>query len=66
MQPGIRTPVAMGDVDLLEGPRVFAFLDVSEPYEAKLRIGMDVKMVIGEIRKDEKGNSLYCYMFRPI
>ncbi len=62
---GFTPPSVVGYVNLLEGPRLFSVLDVQGSFD-KLRLGMDVEMIIGEVSKDEKGNSLYCYVFRPV
>lgn len=62
---GIKPPYAFGYVMLEEGFMLFSLLTKCEPYEEKLRIGMELEMVIEEMGEDYYGNTLYTYKFRP-
>lgn len=64
--PGFKTPYAIGYVDLPEGVRVFSQLTECEPFEEKLKMGMDVEMVMGEISMDEEGVTKIGYKFKPL
>lgn len=63
---GFEVPYAFGWVDLDEGPRAFSLLCDCEPFEEKLRLDMPVEMVIGRLRKDETGQEIMGYKFRPV
>ena len=61
---GIEVPYAYGYVDLPEDNiRVFSLFTESNP--AKLEIGMDVELVVEEIRTDKDGTKIIGYKFRP-
>ncbi len=62
----IKTPYACGYVDLPEGVRLFTLLTDCKPFDEKLELDMEVEMVIGKIMKDDAGNDVYAYMFRPL
>lgn len=63
---GYRGPVpyGVGLVDLPEGARVVAHLTESDP--AKLKIGMDMVLVIGRLFDDEEGNEVIGFEFKPL
>ena len=62
--PRYKSPYFVAYVDLPEGVRVFTHLADCDPSD--LKIGMDVEMAIDFLRKDEDGNDLIGYKFRPI
>lgn len=62
--PRYESPYVVAYVDLPEGVRVFTHLTDCDPSD--LKIDMDVEMVIDFLRKDEDGNNLIGYKFRPI
>jgi len=61
---GFTAPYAIGYVDLPERLRIFSMLTECDP--KKLKIGMDVELVIEKIREDEEGRDLIGYKFKPI
>ena len=63
---GIKPPYAFGYIDLPEGVRLFSLLTDCEPFEEKLKIDMDVEMVIDKMAKDEFENDIVTYKFKPI
>lgn len=60
---GFTGPYAIGYVDLPEGVRLFAQLDVQD--FAILRPGLNMMAGWGQIRVDEQGQPVYSYTFRP-
>jgi benzoylsuccinyl-CoA thiolase BbsA subunit len=63
---GFTPPYAFGYVDLPEGIRLFALLIEVEPFKEKLKLNMDVEMVIQKIRQDEYENDVIGYVFKPV
>jgi len=64
---GFKTPYAFGWVDLpQDGIRIFSLLTDCEPFEEKLRLDMDLEMVIDFIKENEQGELLYGFKFRPV
>ncbi len=63
---GLKTPYACGYVDLPEGVRLFTLLTDCKPFDEKLELDMEVEMVIEKMKKDDFGNDIYTYKFRPI
>ncbi len=58
------TPYASGFVDLPEGVRIYSLLT---DWKAKgLEIGSEMELVIEEIKKDNEGNIVVGYKFRPV
>lgn len=57
-------PFGVGYVELPEGIRVEARLTENDP--AKLAIGMDMELVVEPFRRDEAGNELLTFAFRPL
>jgi uncharacterized OB-fold protein len=64
--PGIEIPYAMGFIDLPEKIKIFSMLTDCKPWDEKLKIGMEMEMVMGVIRRDEHGNEILSYQFRPV
>ena len=62
---GLDTPYACGYVDLPEGVRLFGLLTDCEPFEEKLRLDMEVEMVIEKMMTNDFGEDIYAYKFRP-
>jgi len=56
-------PYGVGLVDLPEGARIVAYLTESEP--DKLKIGMDMMLVIDKFFEDEEGNEVIGFKFKP-
>lgn len=63
---GLDTPYACGYVDLPEGVRLFSLLTDCEPFDEKLRLDMDVEMVIEKMMNNDFGEEIYTYKFRPV
>jgi uncharacterized OB-fold protein len=57
-------PYAYGIVELYEGLRLKSHL-IADDLE-KLRLGMDVEMVIEKLWEDKEGNEIMTFMFKPI
>ena len=56
-------PYGIGMVDLPEGPRIVAYLTESDP--DRLRVGMDVVLVIDKLLDDEEGNEIIGFKYKP-
>lgn len=61
---GFSLPLALGLVDLPEGLRIWSPL-VSES-EEPFKIGMEMELVIGTIRRDERGDEVLGFKFKPV
>jgi uncharacterized OB-fold protein len=61
---GFDTPYAVGYIDLPEGLRIYALL--MESRIERLKIGMEMELVIEKIRKDSEGNDIIGYKFKPV
>jgi uncharacterized OB-fold protein len=59
-------PYIMGFIDLPEGIKLFSIIIDCEPWDEVLKIGMEMEMVIGKIKKDKCGNGIISYLFRPV
>jgi uncharacterized OB-fold protein len=57
-------PYAVGQIELPEGVIVTSIITDCD-FES-LDIGMDVAMVLEEVSKDEEGNGIIAYKFRPL
>jgi uncharacterized OB-fold protein len=57
-------PYALGLVDLPEGLRVLGKIRTDDP--ESLQIGMDVELILDEIYRDENGNPVITWKFRPV
>jgi hypothetical protein len=62
---GFPIPYAFGYVMLPEGIMLYSLFTDCEPYEEKLKIGMDMEMVIDYLMTDRWENDVICYKFRP-
>jgi uncharacterized OB-fold protein len=62
--PGFESPYALGCIELDEGPTLIAQLQ--DWREVELRTNMPVKLVIGRIKEDEKGNTVVGPKFKPL
>lgn len=63
---GIPTPYAFGYIELEGGLIVYALLSDWDPPEKKLRPGATVEQVIEETRRDEAGNPIVAFKYRPV
>jgi uncharacterized OB-fold protein len=63
---GFKAPYIQAFVDLPEGPRIFSLITGCDPLENSLQEGTVVEIVIEKITKDERGNDLIGYKFRPV
>jgi len=63
--PGFKAPSIQAYVDLEEGPRIWSLITGIEPDPEKLKIGMDLELVVAPVRRDEQGNELMSYQFKP-
>lgn len=62
---GFTVPYSYGYVDLIEDDvRILAMFTEDDP--GRLRIGMDVILVIGRLRTDKEGTEIIGYKFRPV
>jgi len=57
-------PMGVGRIDLPEGVRVTAVLTENDP--ARLRIGMEMELVVEKFFEDEEGNEVMSFKFRPV
>jgi len=62
--PGFKIPYAFGYIDLPERVRICSQISAAEPLEEKLRLGMDMELIIGQVR-EEAGKPVLGYLFRP-
>jgi uncharacterized OB-fold protein len=60
---GLKTPYAVGYVDLPEGVRVFAHLEAEG---GALRPGMEMECTWGPVRQGPDGRWAWGYKFRPV
>lgn len=63
--PGFKVPYAFGYIDLPEGVRICSQISAAEPPEEKLQLGMDMELIIGQVR-EEAGTPIVGYLFRPV
>ncbi|MFC2164592.1 Zn-ribbon domain-containing OB-fold protein [Acidobacteriota bacterium] len=63
---GFKAPYAFGLVVLPEGLRLFSILQDCEPFEEVLKIGLPVKLGLGAIVKNEEGEDVFNYIFKPV
>jgi uncharacterized protein len=57
-------PYGVGLVDLPEGARIFAPLTESDP--GKLKVGMDLTLIVGKLFEDAEGNEVIGFKFKPL
>lgn len=63
---GMEKPYVIGFVDLPEGIKLFSLLTQCEPWDEVLKVDMEMEMVVETIRRDEEGNEIVGYKFRPV
>ena len=64
---GIKAPYAFGYVMLPEdGIMIYTIFNDCEPFAEKLKLGMDMEMVLGTIYKNHAKVDIKGYMFRPV
>ena len=61
---GFDAPYAVGYIDLPEGLRIYSIL--TETSTERLKIGMEMELVIEKIRIDSEGNEIIGYKFKPV
>lgn len=62
--PDYPVPYALGLVDFPEDVRVMAQIETGNPEE--LKIGMEMGITVGTIRKGKDGKDIKSYKFRPV
>ena len=62
---GFPTPYAFGYVMLPEGIMIYSMFTDCEPFEERLKIGMNMEMLIGYMMTDRYENDIICDKFRP-
>ncbi len=64
--PHLESPYIFGFVDFPEGIRVPALLTGCDPEGKDLHCDMPVEMVVDILNRDENGEDIYAYKFRPM
>ena len=64
--PHLEGPYVNGYVDLPEKIRLFSLITDCDPEGKDLRCDMPVETVVDTLMKDESGDDVYTYKFRPI
>lgn len=62
---GFSAPYVTGKVDLPEKVRIFSIITGVKPDESALAIGQTMELCFGPVAKDESGETVWGYMFRP-
>lgn len=62
---GLKTPFAVGYIDLPEKVRIFSLLTDCDPL-GELKIGIEMEMVIDTLMTDEFGYEVITYKFKPV
>jgi hypothetical protein len=57
-------PYGVGLIELPEGVRIVSYLTESDP--EKLRVGMDMMLVIDKLFEDDERNEIIGFKFRPV
>jgi uncharacterized OB-fold protein len=57
-------PYGVGMIELPEGLRVTSVLEESDP--AKLKVGLEMQLIITKFFEDEQGRDVVAYKFKPI
>ena len=57
-------PYGLGWIELPEGLMVVSHLTENDP--DKLRVGMEMELVLEKLEEDESGNEVMYYKFRPV
>jgi uncharacterized OB-fold protein len=60
----VEAPYSIGAVVTPEGAHITTVL--TEPDPEKLKVGMDVEMVVVKVREDAEGNDVMAYKFKPV
>jgi uncharacterized OB-fold protein len=60
----VTAPYSIGAVVTPEGAHITTVL--TEPDPEKLKVGMDVEMVVLKVKEDAEGNDVMAYMFKPV
>lgn len=63
---GFNVPFATAYIDLPEGVRVFAQLDLACWEKGEPRIGQEVELALGPVRTDAQGNQIIGIKFIPV
>lgn len=63
--PDFRPPYVIGNIKIPEGPLVFALISGCEPRDDALELGQEMELTIECIKKDNQGNDLMAWKFRP-
>ena len=63
---GIQPPIILGYVDLPEGVRIFSMLTGCPPERDALQPGQEMELTFEEVKKDEDGNQLIAFKFKPV
>ena len=64
--PAFPPPYIIGYVRTKEGARIFTLITGCEARDDALEIGEEMELVIETIRKDEQGNNLVGWKFKPV
>lgn len=62
---GFPIPYAFGYVMLPEGIMIYSLFTDCEPFEEKLKIGMEMEMVMDYMMTDRFENDIVCFKFKP-
>ena len=63
---GIKPPMVLGYVDMPEGVRLLSMITNCEPKIDALELGQEMDLVFEEIRRDDEGNQVVAYKFKPV
>lgn len=64
--PHLPSPYVIGFVDLPEGIRLLSLIVDCDPWDEVLQVGMPMAMTIGPLMRDEGGEMLHTYKFKPM
>lgn len=64
--PDMEKPYVIGFIDLPEKIKLFSLITDCDPWDKTLKVGMEMEMIIRKIKKDESGNDIWGYKFRPV
>ena len=62
---GFTPPYIQGYVIVDDGPKVFTLISGCDPKDDVLELGQRMELVIEQIKKDESGNDVIGWKFRP-
>ena len=57
-------PYGIGKIDLTQGSRVMSLLTEHDP--DKIKVGMDMELVVEKLFDDEEGNEVIGFKFKPV